>query len=91
MQTKTFTVDAVGDPEPILVSTVCHAVDVFENGAEGTQDFLIYGCKSDTPVRYPAGSRKRFQKASCCFFMPGDVVAYVAAVSGVMTFAQEEE
>ena len=94
--TRTFTVDAIGDPEPITVQSTdgTRKVVVFENGQAGTTDFyLIKGPdKTVTQVLKPAGVKVEFERPSHeAKYRQGEVVGWLATVSGSATFAQEED
>lgn len=92
-QTKTFTVDNAGEPEPVIVQSYCMKVVIYENAQAGSTDYYIYAPKKTSPeVTKPAGSKAEFSRGYR--YEPGDVAGYVALpvafAPGALTFAQEE-
>jgi len=90
MKTETFTVDAAGEPEPIVVARSCKEVEIYENAQAGTTDYDVYApTKNDAPVRRPAGSKTLFKSFEGSW-TPGATIGYVATVTGSVSFAKEE-
>lgn len=89
-QTKTFTVDAAGDPEPIIVQSYCMKVVIYENNQAGTTDYILHApLMTSTGVTKPAGSKAEVSRGYR--YEPGQIAGYVETVSGSVTFAQEEQ
>ncbi len=91
MKTTTFSVDAAGDPEPIVAPIDCKEVEIYENAQAGTTDYDVYApTKQDTPVRRPAGAKTLLRAADGTTWSAGKTIGYVAAVTaGSYTFALE--
>jgi len=92
MKTKSFTVDAVGNPEPITVVTTCQQVEIYEDAQAGTTDYKVRAPSlSDVDVQRPAGAKTLLRPShGGRFFFAGETIGYVSTVAGVVTFAQEE-
>lgn len=88
----TFTVDAVGNDEPVTVQTDCRRVVVYENNQAGSADYTVRAPFSTSPaVTRPAGSKTEFSRESGQGgFRAGETIAFVAMVSGSVTFVREE-
>lgn len=91
MRTSQFTVNDIGDPEPIIVRSVCRHVLVGEDSSVAnwpTSDYRIKGVDpSSVMVQRPAGVLTEFSRRSNqSAFSPGDIVGYVEMVSGSTTF-----
>jgi hypothetical protein len=95
MRTSTYTIDAIGNPEPVtctIPGSVCAIITVFENAQAGTADYDVYApLINSAPIRKPAGSKHEFRAQGTYRFSEGEIVGYLAAASGSMTFAQVEE
>jgi hypothetical protein len=88
-RTKTFTVDAAGNPEPITVQSYCMKVVIYEDAQAGTTDYILHvPAMASSGVTKPAGSKAEISRGER--YVPGDIVGYVETVSGSVTFAQEE-
>ena len=94
-KTNTFSVNDSGDPEAVIVATVCRKVGVGEDPSVAnwpTTDFKVYRPdKTNTSRQIPAGVSYIFQKPDGQFYNPGDTAGYVATVTGATTFFQDEE
>lgn len=90
-KTAEFVCDAVGSPEPVTAVTVCSVVEIGEQLQAGSANFYVYGSIGDSPAKYAAGKKKQFKAPPGKFFVPNQVVGYVAAESGTLTMSQEEE
>lgn len=91
IRTKTpSTVDAVGDPEPIITLGLCWKVYRRENGGP-TVDFNIRAPnKTDGPEQYAMGEEAKIE-ATGAPFQPNETVGYIETLSGSASFAQREE
>lgn len=96
-RTRTFAVNDVGDPEPVMVQTYCNRVTVAEDpGASGwPRDFNVRAPDKTSPAfRKPGGTSQLFQSVSeHVKFTPGQIIGYVETVSGAgaTTFVQYED
>lgn len=91
MRTSQFTVNDIGDPEPIIVHTVCRHVLVGEDSSVAnwpTTDYRIKGTDNNSAmVQRPAGVLTEFSRQSNqSAYSPGDIIGYVETVSGSTTF-----
>lgn len=90
MRTSTFTVDNVGNPEPVTAEGRCTLVDICEDADAGTTDFIVHAPNADSPgVRLVAGRSHQFiagNLATRAFFDDKDVVGYVETVNGTVSF-----
>ena len=96
MQTDTFTVDAVGDPDPITVIADCRKVTIRQQGGLGATAYTIYSADDSTGagngVNYPGGFDKVFQRLrGQGDFRDGEVIGYIEIASGKATFSMECE
>lgn len=92
-QTYTFSVDASGNDEQVVIQSASGAtrVVVYENNQAGTADYLIRMPTSTSPqVTRPAGSKTEFFSAKDERFYSGQTVAFISTASGTLTFIQEE-
>ncbi len=91
-KTFQFTVDNVGNPEPVTAQSVCKRIYIREQGAAGTTDYFVrQPGMTDPQERKTAGEWTMFEAAPGNFFRPGDIVGYVETVTGSVTFSQREE
>ncbi len=91
-KTFTFTVDNVGNPEPVTVQTPCRRVYIREQGAAGTTDYFVrQPSATDPQERKAAGETTMFEAATDNLFQTGQIIAYVETVTGSVTFSQREE
>jgi len=92
--TTTFTVNASGDPEPVIAHTECTEIIVKEDPSVSgwpTVDYNVLGSVSgSTRIRCAAGTEHRFPASWQQAFKPGDIVGYVETVTGSTTFQQKE-
>jgi len=89
-----FTVDAIGNPEPITVEKDCREVKIREQGGAGNTVFTIYDVGDPTGVGesvvYPAGAERVFKRGQgYADFRDGEVIGYIAVASGTATFSME--
>ena len=86
-----FSVNAVGDPEPIIVkSPECRRVIIRENGTP-TVDFDLFDRIGGTASRRMLGSSEEFKAFPPFFpFRLNDIAGYVATASGTVDFQQLE-
>ncbi len=90
-KTFTFTVDNVGNPEPVTAQGPCRKIIVREQGAAGTTDYFVRQPTSTSPqVRKVAGESTLFDAGQGNLFQTGQIVGYLETVSGTVTFSQEE-
>ena len=93
MKTRQFTVNNVGDPEPVVVQTVCSQVTVGEDEevvGYPTQDFKVRKPEKTDDTRY-LGAGKTYTFRRHTHWNPGDIAGYVETVGGSTTFFQDEE
>jgi len=84
----TFTVDAAGDPEPIVVpgDRPCHKVEVWEGA--GLNGFKLYQKIGGAFVEYGSGARVAFRRnARQMPFDVGEILGYMATLSETATFS----
>ena len=87
-----ITVDSIGDPENVTVSSPCRRVRVQQLSTESLVDFLCYGPHSSSYAkRRVAGSEHLFENLSGRLYQTGEVCGRIATVSGIATFEIEEE
>lgn len=91
--TDTFSVDAVGNPEPIIVATVCNRVKVRQDDLSGnkTQFKVRKPFATSNPVLYEGGMSVEFMQPEGKFWFPGDPIAYIEMVAGSDTFQRVED
>jgi len=94
MFTKTFTVNAVGDPEAVTTGSNTSRVTIAEDPSVSgwpTSDYNVMAPSSDsTAIRKAAGTMFTF-KPSFGQWPPDTIIGYVETVSGSTTFQQVEE
>jgi hypothetical protein len=94
-KTSLFTVNAVGDPEPVTATVVSSRIEIGEDPSQAgwpTTDYLVRSPLAlDSPRQMPAGTIYVFTKPNKKFFMPGEVVAYVETVTGSTSFFKDEQ
>jgi len=96
MRTTTFTVNNVGDPEPIICGSFCREIRLQEDPSIGvswpTTDYKVYGTgEISTAIQKLAGTTftiTRVPMQGC--FSPGEIVGYIETVTGSTTFLQIE-
>ncbi len=87
VETFTFTVDAVGNPEAVIVPTSCRSVEVREQG-DPTTDYFVRAPNNNSPQhRRFAGSATIFRARGNRVFQPGETVGYLETVAGSVTFS----
>ncbi len=90
-RTSTFSVDNVGNPEPVTAQGPCRKIIVREQGAAGTTDYFVrQPTNTSAQVRKVAGESTLFEAAPGNLFQTGQIVGYVETVTGSVTFSQEE-
>ena len=89
MATKTlsFTVDAAGDPEPVVVPISCKSIEVREQGDPTTDYFVRAPDKASPQHRRFAGAATIFRAYGGRVFQPGETVGYLETVAGSVTFS----
>ena len=95
MKTSQFTVNNVGNPEPVICTLGCRTITIGEDpGVAGwpTTDFKVKGsAPGSVAIQRPAGTSYQFQRISGqAAFSPGETVGYVETVTGSTTFFQAE-
>jgi hypothetical protein len=86
--THSFTVDAIGDDEPVTAQSNCQKITVFENEQAGTANYTVRRHSRNAPaVTIPAGAKFVFEGP----FLKGQTAGFVAAASGSFTMAQVED
>ena len=92
MKTLTLVVNAVGDPEAIIVQTVCQRVTVGEDESVAsypTTEFNVrFPTIADTPRRLGIGKTYTFRREN--YWKPGDICGYVDVPTGSTLFFQDE-
>jgi hypothetical protein len=91
-KSHSFTVDAVGDDEPVIAQSPCFRITIFEDAQAGTANYTVR--KPDpgsTAITIPAGAKHVFERLHGSAFSKGQIVGYVAAASGSFTMAQVED
>ena len=93
--THSFTVDNIGDMEPIVAQTSCNVVTIYEQGQAGTANYRVAApAASDPKILRPAGSRTIFDyrgKFRSFSLAAGQIIGYIETISGALEFAQEED
>ena len=88
-----FTVNAVGDPEPITCKTDCKKIIIGEDPSVSGWPTVAYKIRAPHAAsaahQRPAGTRTEFVSAT--HYKTGDIVGYVETVSGSTSFFQWEE
>jgi hypothetical protein len=92
--TTTYTVNDVGDPEPVIANIECSEIKIREDpSVDGwpTADYKVTGtAPGSTPISCPMGTEHLFPAGPGQHFVPGDIVGYVETTSGSTTFQQLE-
>jgi len=92
--TTTFTVNAIGDPEPVIAHTDCIEIIIKEDPTVAgwpTLDYLVTGSvPGSSAIGCPAGTEYAFRASWQQHFAAGEIVGHVATVSGSTTFQQKE-
>jgi len=93
MYVDTFTVDAIGDPEPITASINCSRIIIREQGGVGNSAFTVYSSgDSDgdqSGANYPGGAQVTFERPGQALYSRNEVVGYIAMTTGSATFSKE--
>lgn len=87
VKTFSFTVDAVGDPEAVVVPVACKIVEVREQGDPTTDYFVRAPAITDPQHRRFAGSATIFRAPVGRLFQDGETVGYLETVAGSVTFS----
>jgi len=95
-KTSTFTVNAVGDPEPVIATIPCKQISVVEDQSVTdwpTLDYRVKGTEvGSVMVQKPAGTVFTFLcAANEPYFQIGQIVGYIETVSGSTTFQKVEQ
>jgi hypothetical protein len=89
-----ITVNAVGDPEPVVALTKCEQVTVGEDysvAGAPTLDFRVRKPeKTDAFRTLPAGTTYTFKRTNGRMWKPGEVCGYIETVSSSTEFFQDE-
>lgn len=92
--TKTFTVDSIGDPEPIQVVSSCRKVvireDVSVSGWPTVEFNVMAPLQASPKVRYTNGESMSLVAENKGYFKVGSIIGYIEAVSGSALFSQLE-
>lgn len=102
MQTKTFTVNSIGDPEPIITASACSLVTIREDPSVSGWPTVGYKVRAplatDSPVSKEMGEDTIFTfegglqfKSKTGKWAKGVIIGYVETNSGSTTFSQVEE
>jgi hypothetical protein len=94
LYTTTYTVNAVGDPEPVIAHTECVEIIVKEDPSVPDWPTVAYNvigsAPGSTPIGYAAGTEHPFKSGPIQPFGVGDIVGYIETVTGSTTFQQKE-
>ncbi len=89
--TYTFSVDNVGNPEPVVAQGPYRKIVVREQGAAATTDYFLRQPYNTSPlVRKVAGESTLFDAGEGNRFQAGQTIGYLETVTGTVTFSQEE-
>lgn len=97
MKTTTFTVNDLGDPEPVIATVPCSRIVIGEDPSVADWplvDYQILGDYQDSIyIQKPAGTSFEFRAPAIKnnMFKIGDIAGYVKTVSGSSTFYRIEE
>lgn len=90
--TTTFTVDNIGNPEPVQPPIACSRVTIREQGAAGTTDYLVRRPTSTSPAyRKVSGESFTFTADPPNKFQANEIIGYVETVTGSITMSMECE
>lgn len=90
--TSTFTVDNIGNPEPVTAPVFCRRVTIREQGAAGTTDYLVRRPgMTAAPYRKVAGESYTFTADPGSGYETGSVIGYVETVTGSITMSMDCE
>lgn len=92
-KTYTFSVDNVGNAEPIIAQSNCQKILLCENARAATTDFNVYAPRrTDPAIRYAAGEICTFESPFNFnnFYKSGQTVGYIETITGTVTFRQLE-
>jgi hypothetical protein len=85
-----FTVDAVGNREPVVASGPCRYITIRQDPNETLAKYYVSDLESGgTPLEKWPGESHTFLSSSG-LFQEGDIVGYVETASGSITMQQEE-
>jgi hypothetical protein len=96
IKTSTFTVNDIGDPEPVIVSIDCKQVMIGEDPSVSgwpTTDYQVKGIEASSDwIQCAAGTKFIFQSTvNAPPFSANQVVGYVQTISGSTTFLKAEQ
>ena len=86
IETFTLTVDAAGDPEPVIAPVACKVLEVREQGDPTTDYFVRAPNKTSPQHRRFAGSATIF-RAVGRMFQPLETVGHLETVAGSVLFS----
>jgi hypothetical protein len=87
VETFTFTVDAVGNPEPVVVPTSCRVVEVREQGDPTTDYFVRAPAITNPQHRRFAGAATIFRATGKRTFQPNETIGHLETITGSVTFS----
>lgn len=92
MLPTTMTADAIGAPEPIRIDIDCQRLELVQSGRNGNTGYSIYG-ETDSLGRgssdsCPGGYIYSFVRGN---YKAGEIVGYVSAVTGSITFIKRHD
>ena len=87
VETFTLTVDAVGDPEPVIAPIACKTLEVREQGDPTTDYFVRAPSKTHPQHRRFAGSATVFRAPEGRMFQPLETVGHLETVAGSVLFS----
>jgi hypothetical protein len=98
MRTSLFTVNDIGDPEPVIATVACNRIIIGEDASVSGWPLSEYEVKGNYVgsvfIRKSAGLSYQFESTedkTKKSFLPGQIVGYVKTVSGSTTFYKVEE
>ncbi len=89
IRTSIFTVDNIGNPEPVTADGPCQKITIREQAAAGTQNYSVYApLMTSDPFTRVAGESHVFTAPKYNMFQDGVIVAYVATTTSSVTFSK---
>lgn len=88
--TYVFTVDAVGQDEPVIAQSDCMEIQVVEDAGGATANYTVRRPFRTSPAVTVLGGVPYTFKNGGSGFTKGSIAGYVALLSGSASFAQME-
>jgi hypothetical protein len=87
-KTSTASFDNVGNPDPVIAPVSCFKIELREQGAAATTDYIVHApTASDPGYRKLAGEATVFRALPGQMFQSGDTVGYLETVTGTVSFS----